>query len=500
MALSDNENSNQPSVNEEASSTSGEVRRLLVLATPIIATMVTRMLMGFVDFVMVSRLGTDATAAISPATILVFTVMCLGMGAATSVQTFAAQALGRRQPREGAAYAWQTVYMAVAFTVLCMPVMLLIEPMWNWIGAAPSVRDLQIDYCKVAFWSMGFSVLTFGLEGFFNGVQRPKVALAASVVALLFNAAANYCLIFGNFGFPALGIRGAGYATVIAWGVRSALLLVVFLSARFRREYGTHENWRLSLSKLGGIYRVGGPTAVTWLLDIGAWFVFLSVLMKGYGTAAMAASAIGLQYMHFSFMPAIGIGIALNSLVGHAIGERKPDLAVVRARVGMWVNGTYMGLVGLVFLAARFPLMNLMSVDPATGTSDPEVVRLGARILIWAAVFQVFDAAAITYMNALRGAGDTKWPAMMVVLNCWFVFIGGGYLMSRLLPEWDVDGPWMMCTTYIILYGLALRWRFTRGAWRRIDLFGDRPAAGSGAGPEDEETQADDIATENAIA
>lgn len=453
-----------------------EIRRLLVLAAPIIAAMVTRMLMGFVDFVMVSRLGTDATAAISPSTILVFAVMCLGMGAATSVQTFAAQALGRRQPREGAAYAWQSLYMAMAFTVLCIPVMWLIEPLWNAIGTPPSVRTLQISYCKVAFWSMGFSVLTFGLEGFFNGVQRPKVALAASVVALLFNAAANYCLIYGNFGFPALGIQGAGYATVIAWGVRSLLLSIMFLSSRFRRDYGTHEAWRFSLSRLGRIYRVGGPTAVQWVLDIGAWFVFLAVLMRVYGTAAMAASNIALQYMHFSFMPAIGIGIALNSLVGHAIGEGRPELAVMRTRVGMLVNGTYMGVVGVIFLIARYPLMELMSVDPDTGSSDPAVVRVGAGMLIWAAVFQVFDAAAITYMNALRGAGDTRWPAVMVVLNCWIVFIGGGYLMSRVLPQWGVHGPWLMCTLYVILYGWALWWRFNRGAWRRIDLFGDRGA------------------------
>ncbi len=173
---------------------------------------------------------------------------------------------------------------------------------------------------------------------------------------------------------------------------------------------------------------------------------------------------------------------------------------MVRARLGMWVNGAFMGLVGLVFLVARYPLMNLMSVDPATGTSDPAVVRIGADILIWAAVFQVFDAAAITYMNALRGAGDTKWPAMMVVLNCWFVFIGGGYLMSRLVPQWGVHGPWMMCTVYIILYGLALWWRFSRGAWRRIDLFGDRPAAGFPAASVERGPQADDIASENATA
>jgi len=454
-----------------------EMRSLLKLATPIIGTMVTRMAMGFVDFVMVSRLGTDATAAVSPATILVFAVMCLGMGGATSVQTFAAQALGRRQPREAAAYAWQTLYLAIVFALFCYPLTRLAGPLWALIAAAPEVQALQVAYCRIAFWSMGFAIITFGLEGFFNGIQKPSVSLIAALVALVFNAAANYCLIFGHFGFPALGIRGAAYATVIAWGVRALLLSMVFLSREIRHTFGTLLTWRFSREKIKGMFYVGGPTAIQWVLDIGAWFVFLSLLMKDFGTAAMAAANIVLQYMHFAFMPALGIGIALNSLVGHAIGEGRPNVAVVRTRACMIVTGTYMGLVGLVFLIARYPLMRLMSADPQTLVSDPAVVSLGAGILIWAAIFQVFDAASITYMSALRGAGDTRWPAAVILLDCWLVFIGGGYLVSRLAPQWGVHGPWMMCTLYIILYGLALSWRFRRGAWRKIDLFKTSSAA-----------------------
>lgn len=473
---------------EETPQLRPEMRRLLRLATPIIGTMVTRMAMGFVDFVMVSRLGTEATAAVSPATILVFAVMCLGMGGATSVQTFAAQALGRRQPREAAAYAWQTLYMAVVFACFCYPLSRLSGPLWGLIDAPPAVQALQVAYCRIAFWSMGFAIVTFGLEGFFNGIQKPSVSLIASLVALAFNVAANYCLIFGHFGFPALGIRGAAYATVIAWGVRALLLAAVFLSHEFRQSFATHLTWRWSKEKMKGMIYVGGPTAIQWVLDIGAWFVFLSLLMKEFGTAAMAAANIVLQYMHFAFMPALGIGIALNSLVGHAIGEGRPNVAVVRTRAGMIVTGSYMGLIGLVFLIARYPLMRLMSADPQTMLSDPAVVSLGAGILIWAAIFQVFDAASITYMNALRGAGDTRWPAVVILLDCWVVFIGGGYLVSRLMPQWGVHGPWMMCTLYIILYGWALWWRFRRGAWRKIDLF--KKASGPGSPIVDQDTEA----------
>ncbi len=444
-----------------------ETRRLLVLAAPMIGVMVSRMAMGFIDFAMVSRLGTEATAAISPATLLVFTVLCLGMGAATSIQTFAAQALGRREPRQASAYAWQGFYVAALFGLITWPVTLLVEPFWGAVGHPDLVFRMEVDYCRIAFWSMAGSILCAALDGFFNGVQRPGVALMSVLVSLAFNVVANYCLIFGKFGFPAMGIRGAAVATVIAWGIRAAMLTAVFLSGKFHRAYVTRATWRFDLRRFRDVVRIGGPIAMQWVLDIGAWFVFLTLLMGRFGTVAMAASNIALQYMHLSFMPAVGFGTAVCSVVGHAIGERRPELALRRARIGMMLNGLYMGLIGLLFLIARTPLMELMSADPA-------VIRIGAGVLIWAAIFQVFDAAGITYMNALRGAGDTRWPAIVVALHCWVILVGGGYALAVLCPGLGFHGPWMMCTLYIILLGLALWRRFLRGEWRRIDLFGDR--------------------------
>ena len=182
----------------------------------------------------------------------------------------------------------------------------------------------------------------------------------------------------------------------------------------------------------------------------------------------MAAANIGLQLMHISFMPAIGVGIAVCSLVGQAIGERRPNLAARRATIGVSLAGLYMGGVGLAFFLVPGPLVRIFS-------ADPEVIRLGCAVLLWAAIFQVFDAAQIIYVNALRGAGDTVWPAVLVAAHCWIVFILGGYVVSRVWPQWGLHGPWLTCTLYIILLGLVLRWRWRRGGWRKIDLFHGQP-------------------------
>ncbi|MBX3395164.1 MAG: MATE family efflux transporter [Phycisphaerae bacterium] len=450
-----------------------DIRTLLTLAMPIIGITLSRMLMGFADFYQVSFLGTEATAAISPATLFVFMALCLGMGVVTSVQTFASQALGRGEPREASGYAWQTMYIAVFTIPIAFAMTLISDAVWAGIDAPAAVRAMEADYCRVAFWSVPFGVACAGLEGFFNGVQKPGVALKAIIAALITNVVGNYLLIFGKCGFPELGITGAAIATIFGWVVRLVVLGWVFFSAEFRDRFGTRANRGLDGNRLLSTLKIGGPTAIQWVLDVGAWFLFLAVIMQGFGTATLAASNVGIQFMHVAFMPAIGVGVALCTLVGHAIGEGKPDVAMRKTKAALIVTGSYMGFIGLFFLLIPRLLMSLVSDDQA-------VIDAGVGILIWAALFQVSDALCIVYINALRGAGDTKWPAVVLVLLCWTVFMGGGYGMVRFVPQMGLHGPWMICTLYITILGVVLWRRFAHGAWRQIRLFEAKPEA-SGA-------------------
>ncbi|MGD8451078.1 MAG: MATE family efflux transporter [Phycisphaerae bacterium] len=453
------------------------LRELLILAMPIIAMMVSRMLMGFIDFVMVSQLGTFAQAAISPAVLLVFTVACLGMGVGQAVQTFVSQADGRGEPREAGPYAWQILYVSAFAALVAWPVSATTPIWYGWIatvaGHDPEMARLEIAYAQIAVWSVPFTAASVGLDGFFLGIQRPRISLFAVVLSLVVNATGNYCLIFGKFGFPEMGIAGAALATVIGWAARSTVLAAAMLLGGFDKRYNTRRSMGPSLTRLRDLLRIGAPTSVQWLIDIGSWVVFLVVIVPPYGVAAIAASNVALQYMHMSFMPAVGLGIALCSQVGFAIGEGQPERAVERARLAMRLTGGYMGGIGVLFVCAGYPLMWLMSDNPA-------VIERGVLVLIGAAVFQVFDAMCITYMNALRGAGDTRWPAVAVFCCCWGIFVGGGVLVSRLLPWVGLLGPWVVCAVYIIILGLLMRWRWTAGPWRQIRLFRERPAAEAG--------------------
>lgn len=449
-------------------------RELLYQAMPIIGMTVSRMAMGFIDFIMVSKLGTEAQAAISPATVLVFALACLGMGAAQSIQTFVSQADGRGEPRCAGAFAWQSYYVALVVGLVTLPAVLTTAAWMGWFGAtaghAPAVVAMEIDYLAIGLWSVAPATICAGLNGFFMGIQRSRIGLVAVLASLLVNIVGNYLLIYGKFGFPEMGIAGAALATLIGWCVRAIVLTCAMLLPQIDERFNTRHSMAPDRQKLAGIVKVGGPTSIQWLIDIGSWVVFMAVIVPPFGTAAMAASNIALQYMHLSFMPAVGIGIALCTQTGFAIGEGRPERAVLKARVAMQVTGAYMGAVGLFLLVARYPLMDLMVMD-----GNPEVIRIGTTVLIWAAIFQVFDAMGITYMNALRGAGDTRIPALMVAFCCWVVFIVGGYIVSRFVPQWGLNGPWAMCTIYISLLGILLLWRWRSGVWRNIRLFEDKP-------------------------
>lgn len=457
-------------------STGEELKKLLLLAGPNVLLMVTRMLMGFVDFTMVSHLGTAATAAISPATILVFNVMVLGMGLATSAQTFAAQCMGRGDRRKAVAYAWQTIYFAIVFLLLSAPMSMASTAIWRWLGTEADVARHAADYCRIAFWCMGPAIVAFGFEGFFNGIQRPRVALVSAIVALGVNIVVNYALIDGHWGFPALGIQGAAYATVFAWIIRAAICGGVLLTKEFREEYASLESWRFHARYLRDYLKVGWPTSMQFLLDVGAWFIVLSVIIGQFGDEAMAASNIGFQCLHLAFMPAFGIGIGTSALIGHAIGEGRHALAERRARLGVSVTALFMGAIAFVFYFGRFWL-------PTFFDSDPKVVLLASQVLFWAATYQVFDAFGIVYSFALRGAADTRWPAIAVIASCWILMVGGGFVVSHAFPQFGINGPWVMCTLHITLMGLLMWLRFKRGAWKKIDLFKEDPTHLVPAGP-----------------
>jgi len=436
---------------------------LLTLALPIIASMISRTVMSFVDFIMVSQLGTEAQAAIMPAGVLLFCIISFGMGTLSIINAFVSQHLGRDEPHECAAYAWQGVYIATAMGVAVLPSWFVMPGLFAAVGHDAPVQAMEVTYVRIGLLGVGPTLMGMAVADFFNGIHRPMVGFVAALVSNIFNAIANYALIFGHFGMPAMGIAGAAWGTAAASGVFVLVTVVWLMRPELNRTFSFWANWRPSWRRIKRIVRFGFPAGVQHTIDIFSFTLFTLLLVGRFGTEQLAAHNLAFKYLEISFMPTVGLGVAVTAAVGKAVGQGRPDLAKL---VVKWAAGfalAYMGLIAIGYFTLRYQLAGWLS-------DDPVVIEWAARVLILCAVFQLFDALGITHSFALRGAGDTHWQLYIMVIYSAVLFMGGGFALAHFKPEWGLIGPWLGATAYIVCLGLTYTFRWYHGKWQSIRL------------------------------
>ncbi len=442
-----------------------DLRMLLVLALPNVASTAAESLMSFVDFAIVSPLGPAAQAAVSSASLVYFSIFGFCLGMMVCVTTVVSQSLGIGRPRDCSAYGWQGIWLSLTFGLLGIVLWPVVPGFYAWVGHEPAVQAMESDYTQIRLLGLGFAGAAVALGHFFNGIHEPRHNAYSVVGTTILNLVLTYGLVQGRLGMPAMGVAGAAVGSVVANLVRVLWLLAVMCSGSIAARYGARQTWPLQWDKMRRLAWVGWPAGVSFMVDITAWAVLMAMIIGQFGTHHLAASATCWRFTDLSFMPAIGIGHAVCTLVGRSIGEGRPDLARRRALLGTLLNMGYMGTMALMFVLFGRELMELFS-------DVPDVITLGAELLILAALFQLFDAIGITYSNALRGAGDTRWPAVVGGLQVWILMVGGAALTARLMPEWGARGPWIVATLFVIVIGVtfALRWRL--GPWERLDVIG----------------------------
>lgn len=439
------------------------LREILRLSMPIIVSMASFTVMGFVDTWMVALVGTTEVAAVMPGGVIAFAITALPLGIARCVSTFAAQAVGRGEPQVGAGCAWQGLYFGAVVGVACGVLWPVAPTFFSLFGHEPEVVVLEVAYFRVRLWGIGLSVMIGALSGFFYGIHRPKITLIGVLTANFTNIVLNYVFIFGNWGAPRLGLTGAALAMVLSFVVQLGVLLGVFLSASYQAEFSTRLIWRPDWTRTRQLLHIGWPAGTQGVIDILGWGLLIIMIVGRFGKEHLAASNIAIQYMMISFMPAMGLSQALSALVGRYIGEGKLETVVQRVYETLGLCLLYVGLVGVFFFFFRFSLI-------AVFTTDPAVVQLGANILLCAVALQLFDGLGITFFGALRGAGDTHWPAgfTVVVLGLVFAPLSLGCVAYTSLESL---GPWLAGTVNVIVLGLGFCWRFQQGAWREINIF-----------------------------
>ncbi|NLV41973.1 MAG: MATE family efflux transporter [Candidatus Hydrogenedentes bacterium] len=441
------------------------VREVMGMSGPIILGSLSYTVMGFADRVMVGRLGENALAAVLSADIASFSLSTLFMGVTAVVSTFAAQCYGRGDPRQCSLYCWQGLYVSLLGVLFGAVLYPLSGPLFGLMKHTPEVTALELSYFRIRLLGYYFVAAMSGFSGFFQGVNRPGIPTWAAIAGNGVNLGLNYLLIYGNFGFPRMGISGAALATVIGMAVQTLILFGVFVSPRMDRLYATRASWRPDIVRMRELIGIGIPSALSMFLDVANAWIFVSFIIGRFGPVQMAANTVALSFNHICFMPVIGLNQGIAAIVGQWIGRGDPARAKARTYTALRLAMGYMVVMGCVFAVFGGFLIRRV-FDPESA----EIVRLGHRLLILAALFQAFDAVNITCMGALRGAGDTRWIMWMTI----FMSYGFSLPLSVFFAfglGLETYGAWIGATIFIMTLSGVLFLRFHGEKWRNIQIF-----------------------------
>jgi multidrug resistance protein, MATE family len=450
-----------------------DYRAVAALAFPFMLNSAVQAVLNATDTWFIGRLSPAATAGVGAVYWPILVCVLLFGGVGLSVQTSVAQAFGGHRYTRASQATWTAVWASL-FTV---PVFVVLALTGAQIFAPFDIPQetlrLALDYWYPRMLGGPLGIALWSLLGFFNGVGRPTITLWVTLSVAVSNALLNQLFMF-DLG---LGIAGSGWATDVAQLIGVAASAALFLGRATRQRYRSHLTTRLHARALLRQFNLGFPMGLLIAADI-LGFALFQLMQVRLGTVDGASTQIVMMLTSFCYMPAVGIAMAGTTLVGQAIGAHHREWAFKVGNGIILMAVLYMGAIG-VLLAAAGPWV----LPFFTNRTDPDaagVVSRGYTLLWIAAGYQLFDGFNISSSACLRGAGDVRLPAIMVLALSWLLFVPLAHSLSFApgagwvdwLPQFGLGavGGWFAALIYVCCLGLALFLRWWSGAWQRIAL------------------------------
>ncbi len=425
-----------------------ETRALAALAWPVVLAEIGWMGMGLVDTAMVGRISPSAIGAVAVGSHLSFNVAIFGIGILFGLDPIVSQAVGAG--RSGLAHRALVngLGLATLLSFVLVPVLWGLATQLKHFGVDPRVLPDARAYLEIITWSvpllLGYTAVRRYLQGL--GLVRP--IFWAILVANVFNVFANWVLIFGHLGLPALGVAGSAWATTSARLLMCAWLGVVAARHAHRDHAGRAElTPKLDLSLLAGLLRIGLPAGVHIAVE-GGIFTVVTLVAASLDPVSLAAHQIALSIAAFTFMVPLGLSTAAAVRVGYAVGGRDRARAAAAGRAALGLGALFMGSAAIVFLLAPRAIVALF-------TDDPAVTALGVSLLAVAAVFQLFDGTQVVSSGILRGTGETRLPMLIALAGFWGLGLPVGLLFCFSLGL-GVIGLWIGITAGLVSVATAL--------------------------------------------
>lgn len=467
-------------------------REVLAVALPLVVSSLSWTVMTFIDRIFLKWESGEAMSAAFAASTAWFAAMCFPLGLTMYTSTFVSQYYGAERFERIGRAVWQGVWLAVA----CCPILLVAIPVAPHLFAAAdhsaAVQDMEISYFQILCFGGPALWIAQALSAFYSGRGKTSVVMGVDAVGAGANVLLDWLMIFGHWGLPAMGIEGAGWATVIAMWLKVAIYLVLVLRRTHRQTFGTLSGLRPHGELLRRMIRYGVPSGLQMQLDIVGFTMFVMMIGR-LGLVESEASSMAFSISMLAFTPVWGLSLATSILVGQHLGEERADLAarstwtllamaiaymVAISSMYLFVPGWFLG----VFFLHADVALGESGLDAMNAATQQEVYALATRLLQFVAAFNLLDAVGLVFVGALKGAGDTRF-----VLKVSVVLGTSLAVLSWLAVEkWalDIHGCWVLITAWVWVMGMSFLWRFLGGRWRSMRVIEppapDLPAEGGG--------------------
>ena len=459
-------------------------KEVATLAYPVVLSNLSRVLMSISDVAMVGRLGAEALAATGMGAMMFWAVLSLVLGIRTAVQTVASRRLGQKIEQESGTAFHNGLIMATTYGI----------PMsfFGWLFARdvvpffiknPIATPLAIDYTTIVFAGMIFSAYSFVFQGFYTGIEKTKIHMTVTIISNIINVYLNAAFIYGYQGikdffveifpqfsflsyiwkwasFPAMGVKGAAIATIIASMWMALHYFFYLFSKDLKQRFGVF-SFRPNRTMMKRQIMLAVPMGLQESLIAFGWTVFYKIVGI-IGLIELATTELLFTIMHASFMPAFGFGQACSTLVSKYMGENKIEKSVSSIKESVRLAEYFMGFMGLTFIF--FPGFYL-----SIFTNDPVIIDLGSFGLRVIGAVQFLDAVGFVMFFALAGAGNTFFPSMVESCLTWVVIVFGTYYFGVVLDLGYIV-PWFLLPIYMGLFAAILTWKIYQGDWKNIKV------------------------------
>ncbi len=438
----------------------GTTRELFDLALPMVVSQGSFALMVFADRLFLSLLSPAHMSAAMGGGVAYFFSVSLFMGVMSYANALVAQYYGAGEFRKCP----QVVSQGSIIATLCMPVIGMIAYGVYHLFAAmdhpPEQLELERVYYSILMYGSWLFLIKTCVASYFSDIGRTRVVMIADVLGVIVNIPLTYVLVFGKFGLPAMGISGAAWGTVIAGVFSLGIFGLFYFNATHRAMFSVMESFRYRAGILRRYARLGFPSGFEMFANAATFNLFV-LLFQSYGVDEGAAAAIVFNWDMLSFVPMIGLNIAVISLIGRYVGANDMSRADGVIGAGFRMALTYSFILGVIFTVYRIELLNVFS---GSGEDFSRILEIGSFMMVGLSCYVMADATILIAGGALRGAGDTRWLMITSISLHWLMLVAQYFII--VVFDYGPRLSWAAFVAMIIALAAVYLWRLLGGVWR----------------------------------